>query len=69
MQLEVKINLPANVDDLIRTLAQVAANQERIEQAQAANRELLAGLAQRLDDAASRPTVTVASPPAVQADG
>lgn len=63
MQLEVKINLPANLDDLVSGLAAVAANQERIEQAQAANRQLLTELAQRITDATS----IAASPPGVQA--
>lgn len=63
MQLDVKINLPAHLDDLISTLAQVAANQEKIEQLHLANQQLLTGLAQSICDAASTPRVVTSASP------
>lgn len=62
MQVEVKLSLPANLDDLVSTLAQIAANQEKIEELHLANNALLSQVAQQLVDASTPRVVTDASP-------
>ena len=67
MQVEVKLTLPVPLETLTDTLKRVADNQDRIEQLQQDNRDLLAGVARSLDEVLSKAAVTVASPPVAQA--